>query len=62
MNMDKYIDNEKNTDYSEIFTNNKSLNSKVDQEILFITTDNWLAQLGARRNDELFVFKKGNNI
>ena len=60
--MDKYIDNEKNIDYSEIFTDNKSLNSKVDQEILFITTDNWLAQLGSRRNDELFVFGKGNYI
>ena len=49
--MDEYIDNEKSRDILEILKNNKSLDSKVDQEILFITTDNWLAQLGTRRSN-----------
>ena len=45
--MEKNIDNE-NKDFLEILKHEK-LNSKVEKEILFTTTDNWLAQLGSRK-------------
>ena len=48
--MDKNIDN-RNKDFSEILKYEKDLNSKVEKEILFITTDNWLAQLGSRKSN-----------
>ncbi len=44
------IDNEKNEDFLEILQNEEGLISKVDQKVLFITTDSWLAQLGSRKN------------
>ena len=48
--MEKNIDNKKNEDFLEILQNKESLISKVDQKVLFITTDSWLAQLGSRKN------------
>ena len=48
--MDKDIDN-KNNDFLEILKNEDNLNSTSDEKILFITTDCWLAQLGARKNN-----------
>ena len=44
------IDNEKNEDFLEILQSEEGLISKVDQKVLFITTDSWLAQLGSRKN------------
>ena len=44
------INNEKNEDFLEILQNDEGLISKVDQKVLFITTDSWLAQLGSRKN------------
>ena len=49
--MYKNIDNEKNQSFLEILQNEEGLISKVDEKVLFITTDSWLAQLGSRRND-----------
>ena len=49
--MEKNIDNEKNEAFLEILQNDESFNSKIDQKILFITTDSWLAQLGSRKNN-----------
>ena len=48
--MNENIDNEKNETFLEILQNEESLISKVDQKVLFITTDSWLAQLGSRKN------------
>ena len=48
--METNIDNKKNEDFLEILQNKESLISKVDQKVLFITTDSWLAQLGSRKN------------
>ncbi len=47
--MEKNIDNEKNEDFLEILNNQDNLKFKFDQNILFITTDSWLAQLGSRK-------------
>ena len=44
------IDQEKNEDILEILQNEESLNSKIEHKVIFITTDNWLAQLGPRKN------------
>ena len=49
--MEKNIDNEKYEAFLEIFQNDESVNSKIDQKILSITTDSWLAQLGSRKNN-----------
>jgi len=49
--MEKNIENEKNEAILEILQNDESFNSKIDQKILFITTDSWLAQLGSRKNN-----------
>ena len=49
-NMHENIDQEKSEEFLEILQNEKSLNSIVEQEVLFITTDSWLAQLGPRKN------------
>ena len=48
--METNIDNKKNEDFLEILQNDEGLISKVDQKVLFITTDSWLAQLGSRKN------------
>jgi hypothetical protein len=48
--METDIDNEKNEDFLEILQSEEGLISKVDQKVLFITTDSWLAQLGSRKN------------
>ncbi len=48
--METNIDNQKNEDFLEILQNKEGLISKFDQKVLFITTDNWLAQLGSRKN------------
>ena len=42
--------NEKNEPFLEILQNEEGKISKVDQKVLFITTDSWLAQLGSRKN------------
>ncbi len=49
--MEKNIDNEKNEAFLEILQNDESVNSKINQKILFISTDCWLAQLGSRKNN-----------
>ena len=49
--MEKNIETEKNEAFLEILQNDESFNSKIDQKILFITTDSWLAQLGSRKNN-----------
>ena len=48
--MDKNIDN-KNNDFLEIIKYGKDSNFKIEHEILFITTDSWLAQLGSRKSN-----------
>ena len=48
--MYKNIDQEKNQEFLEILQNEESLNSKIEQKVLLITTDSWLAQLGPRKN------------
>ena len=48
--MNVKIDKEQNESFLEIIQNEESLVSKVDQKVLFITTDSWLAQLGSRKN------------
>ena len=49
--METNIDNEKNEDFLEILQNKEGSISKVEQKVLFITTDSWLAQLGSRKNN-----------
>ena len=49
--MESNIDNQKNEDFLEILQNKEGLISQVDQKVLFITTDSWLAQLGSRKNN-----------
>ena len=49
--MEKNIENEKNEAFLEILQNDESFNSKIDQKILFITTECWLAQLGSRKKN-----------
>ena len=44
------LDEEQNESFLEILQNEDGLISKVDQKVLFITTDSWLAQLGSRKN------------
>ena len=48
--MSDKLDKEQNDTFLEILQNEDSLISKVDQKVLFITTDSWLAQLGSRKN------------
>ena len=48
--MSEKLDKEQNETFLEILQNEEGLISKVDQKILFITTDSWLAQLGSRKN------------
>ena len=48
--MNKKIDKEKNESFLEVLQNEEGLISKIDQKILFITTDSWLAQLGSRKS------------
>jgi len=45
------IDNEKNEDFLEILKNEENLSSRIDQKLIFVTTDSWLAQLGSRKNN-----------
>ena len=47
--MNEKIDKEQNESFLEILQNEEGLISKVDQKVLFITTDSWLAQLSSRR-------------
>ena len=49
--MSEKLDKEQNDSILEILQNEEGLISKVDQKVLFITTDSWLAQLGTRRNN-----------
>ena len=49
--MEKNIDNKKNEAFLEILQNDESFNPKINQNILIITTDCWLAQLGSRKNN-----------
>ena len=48
--MSDKFDKEQNEAFLEILQNEEGLISKVDQNIIFITTDSWLAQLGSRKN------------
>ena len=48
--MSEKLDKEQNVSFLEVLQNEEGLISKVDQKVLFITTDSWLAQLGSRRN------------
>ena len=48
--MSEKLEKEQNESFLEILQNEEGLISKVDQKILFITTDTWLAQLGSRKN------------
>ena len=48
--MNQKIDKEQNESLLEILQSEEDLTSKVDQKVLFITTDSWLAQLGSRKN------------
>ncbi len=48
--MSEKLDKEQNDSFLEILQNEEGLISKVDQKVLFITTDSWLAQLGSRKN------------
>ena len=48
--MSLIIDETQNESFLEILQNQKDIISKVDQKVLFVTTDNWLAQLGSRKN------------
>ena len=48
--MHENIEKEKNESFLEILQNEEGLISKVDQKVLFITTDSWLAQLGSRKS------------
>ncbi len=43
------MDNDKNENFLEVLYSQESPNSKIDQKILFVTTDCWLAQLGSRK-------------
>ena len=45
------IDNEKNEEFLEILKNEENLSSIIDQKLIFVTTDSWLAQLGSRKNN-----------
>ena len=45
------IDNEKNEDFLEILKNEENLSYRIDQKLIFVTTDSWLAQLGSRKNN-----------
>ena len=47
--MAKKIENEKNEALLEVLQNQENFNTKIDQKILFITTDRWLSQLGSRK-------------
>ena len=48
--MKQKIDKEQNESLLEILQSEEDLTSKVDQKVLFITTDSWLAQLSSRKN------------
>ena len=48
--MSQNIDQENNEEFLEILQNEDGLDSKVEQKVLFMTTDSWLAQLGLRKN------------
>ena len=45
------IDNDKNETILNVLKNENEQNVKSDKEILFITTDCWLAQLGSRKKN-----------
>ena len=47
--MSEKFDKEQNESFLEILQNEEGLISKVDQKLLFITTDSWLAQLSSRK-------------
>ena len=48
--MSEKLDKEQNETFLEILQNEEGLISKVDQKVLFVTTDSWISQLGTRRN------------
>ena len=48
--MSEKLDKEQNQSFLEVLQNEEGLITKIDQKILFITTDSWLAQLGSRKN------------
>ena len=49
--MDKNSVTEENETFLEILNHKEDINPQVDQKVLFITTDCWLAQLGPRKNN-----------
>ena len=48
--MSEKLEKEQKESFLEILQNEEGFISKVDQKVLFITTDSWLAQLGSRKN------------
>ena len=48
--MHENIDQENNKEFLEILQNEEGLDAKVEQKVIFMTTDSWLAQLGLRKN------------
>ena len=48
--MDKGSDIEKDETFLEILKHKENSNPRIDQKVLFITTDCWLAQLGPRKS------------
>ena len=47
--MEKNIDNDKNEIFYDVLYSKESSDSNIEQKILFVTTDSWLAQLGSRK-------------
>ena len=48
--MSEKLDKEQNDSFLEILHNEEGSISNIDQNVFFITTDSWLAQLGSRKN------------
>ena len=48
--MSEKLEKEQNQSFLEVLQNEEGLISKVEQKVLLVTTDSWLAQLGSRKN------------
>ena len=51
--MSNSIDNDKYKIFSEIFENLENFVDKKETDIIFISTESWLAQLGKRNLDQI---------
>ena len=49
--MEKNVDNLRNEDFIEIMKNEESFDSNIEEKILLVTTDRWLAQLSSKKNN-----------